>query len=701
MPAAARKAGSTGITFAVDTGGTFTDLIVDTGKELRLFKAHTTPADPVDGVLDALTVAAREMGEDRRALLARGARFIHGTTHATNALVTGSTARTAFLTTEGHPDILLFREGGRARPFDFSVAYPEPLVPRALTYEVPGRVLADGTVHEPLGEDRVVEIAGLLRAAGVEAVGVSLLWSIVNAAHELRVGELLAEHLPGVPFTLSHRLNPTLREYRRASSTCIDASLKPLMAAYFGSLEQRLAEAGFGGRVLTVTSQGGMLDAAETAQAPIHSINSGPSMAPVAGRLYAAREHRRATAIIADTGGTTFDVSVVRDGVIPRTRETWIGPEYQGHITGFPSVDVTSVGAGGGSIAWIDGGGMLRVGPQSAGSTPGPACYGKGGTRPTVTDACLVLGYLDPEYFLAGTMSLDEAAARRSIEQEVALPLALAADEAAGAILRIATENMVHAIEEITVGQGIDPRDAVLIGGGGAAGLNVVAIARRLGCREVIIPETGAALSAAGALLSELSADHAETHVTDTADFDAAGVRAVLARLTGACRAFAERAAPGAEPAIDYTMEARYPRQNWEIEVPVAAEHIGAEPQVGELARAFHRAHEQLFAISDPGSRVEIVAWRARARVAVGDGADRRVAPAHRAEPSRRTRRAWFQAGGWADAEIVDFERLPDDSAFAGPAVVESSFTTVVVDPGVRARRTAHGTLSLSLGEVL
>ena len=686
-----------GITFAVDTGGTFTDLIVDSGGELQLFKAHTTPEDPVDGVLDAVGVAAGSMGTDRAALLGGGGLFIHGTTYAINALVTGSTARTAFLTTEGHPDILLFREGGRARPFDFSVPYPEPLVPRALTFEVPERVLADGTIRRELEEDAVVEIAHELRARGVEAVGVSLLWSIVNARHEVRVGELLEQHLPGVPYTLSHRLNPTLREYRRSSSTCIDASLKPLMTRYFGSLERRLAECGFRGRVLIVTSQGGMLDAADIAAAPIHSINSGPSMAPVAGRFHTAREHASATAIVTDTGGTTFDVSVVRDGIIPRTRETWLGPQYQGHITGFPSVDVTSVGAGGGSIAWIDDGGLLRVGPQSAGSSPGPACYDTGGSRPTVTDACLVLGYLDPGYFLAGTMALDPDAAHRVIRDDIAVPLGLEVAAAAAAIMRITTENMVHAIEEITVGQGLDPRQAVLVGGGGAAGLNLVAIARRLGCSEVIIPETGAALSAAGALLTDLSADQAETFVTDTANFDAEGVNAVLTRLSEASDAFARRAAPGAPARIDYSMEARYPRQNWEIEVPLPIDRFDTASDTGQLARAFHDAHQQLFAFSEPDSRVEVVGWRASTHVAMRDGSDRRLASPSRAAPLHAMRRVWFQLGGWTDAQIIDFEQLPDDSSFIGPAVVESSFTTVVVDPGVLGRRTAHGTLALSL----
>ena len=684
------------MTFAVDTGGTFTDLVVDTGADLRLFKALTTPDDPVDGVLDVLGVAAEGLGVSRRELLSEGALFVHGTTRAINALVTRTTARTAFLATEGHPDVLLFREGGRADPFDFAVPYPAPLVPRALTFEIPGRVAADGSIVRELDEAAVVEVIERLRAERVEAVAVALLWSIVNAAHEQRVGELLEQHLPGVPYTLSHRLNPTLREYRRASSACIDASLKPLMTDYFASLERRLDAAGFGGRVLVVTSQGGMLDAADVARAPIHSINSGPSMAPVAGRHVASIEAGSDTVIVADTGGTTFDVSLVRDGRIPRTRETWIGPVHQGHITGFPSVDVSSVGAGGGSIAWVDDGGLLHVGPRSAGSQPGPACYGRGGTAATLTDACVVLGYLDPGFFLGGAMRLDVEAAHDAIRREVAVPLGLGTEEAAAAVVRIATENMVHAIEEITVHQGIDPREAVLVGGGGAAGLNLVAIAARLGCRRVLIPETGAALSAAGALLSDLSSDFAITHVTSTADFDFAGVSAALAQLREQAQAFLAGADDDAR-AVEYAIEARYPRQNWEIEVALPGERIERPEDVAALAEAFHAAHEQLFAISDPRSEVEIVTWRARARSRVQQSAERRVArrAAHAALDA--SRRVWVHDHGWLEAPLVDFDALADGAGFDGPAIVESSFTTVVVDPGATARKSAHGHLTIDV----
>lgn len=684
--------------FAIDTGGTFTDLVVDTGDALHLFKALTVPEDPVAGVIDVLGVAAEGLGLSREEMLGQGELLIHGTTHAINALVTGTTARTAFLSTDGHPDVLLFREGGRANPFDFSVPYPDPLVPRELTWEVPERIAADGTVVEALDEDLLRARLAELAAQEVEAVGVALLWSMVNPAHELRVGELLEEELPGVPYTLSHQLNPILREYRRASSTCIDASLKPRMTSYFGRLERRIGEIGFGGRVLIVTSQGGMLDAADVARMPIHSINSGPAMAPVAGRFYAREDTGRRTAIIADTGGTTFDVSLVRDGRIPRTTETWLGPQYQGHITGFPSVDVTSVGAGGGSIASVDAGGLLTVGPQSAGSSPGPACYGRGGERATVTDASAVLGYLDPEYFLGGAMELDLAAARAAIEADVAEPLGLPVEEAAAAVMRIATENMVHAIEEITVNQGIDPRDAVLVGGGGAAGLNLGAIAARLDCSEVIIPPTTAALSAAGALMSDLGAEFAATSVTSTADFDAAGIDAVLADLTARCREFAGRSQTSGEPRIEYSFDGRYPRQNWDLETPLRKVELGDPGAVEDLATGFHEMHQRVFAISEPEAPVHVTTWRARVSCPLSDVSDRPVAGSA-ADGPRGVRQVYFQQGGRQDATVAEVDSLRPGERMEGPAVLESPYTTVVVDPGTTAVRTDRGTLVLTIGD--
>ena len=684
---------------AVDTGGTFTDLVLEDDRErVRMFKAPTTPGDPVTGIMDAVGIAAESMATTVEDLLAAGDMFIHGTTHAINAVITGSTARTALLTTAGHPDVLVFREGGRIEPFNFAVPFPEPYIPRALTFEVPERITADGQVLEPLDEPATVQLIGELSERDVESVAVCLLWSTVNPTHELRVAELLEERLPRIPFTLSHVLNPILREYRRASSTAIDASLKRLMSAYLDGLSRRLHEAGFGGRLLMLTSAGGVMDAEDMARAPIHAIGSGPSMAPIAGRHYARVDAGADTAIIADTGGTTFDVSLVRRGAIPTTPETWIGRRYRGHIVGFPSVDVRSIGAGGGSIAWVDEGGLLHVGPESAGAVPGPACYGKGGEHPTVTDAALVLGYIDPEFFLGGTMALDGGRAAASIATDVGAPLGLDEAEAASAILRLATENMVGAIEEITINQGIDPRGAVLVGGGGAAGLNSVAIARRLGCRAVVIPEVGAALSAAGALMSDLQADHRALHYAATDRFDFDGVNRVLDSLTARCAEFiAGPGTSGTAHAVDLYAEARYRHQIWEIDLPLQLDRFRSDADVSEVREDFDRLHEEVFAFRDPGSDVEFVGWRATARARLGAGGFGRLEAEGALEAGvSGSRTAYFAGLGAVETDVELFEAMDPGGAVEGPAVIESAFTTVVVDPGATAVRTEGGTLVIT-----
>lgn len=683
--------------FAVDTGGTFTDLLLeDEAGELRMVKAPTTPDDPVRGVLDSLQAAADMLGLDLPMLLGRGEMFVHGTTRAINAIVTGHTARTAFLTTEGHPDILVLREGGRSEPFNFTVPYPEPYIPKALTFEILERIMADGSIRTELDETAVLAVIDRLRALEVEAVGVCLLWSIINSDHEERVGALLAEHLPGVPVTLSHRLNPSLREYRRASATCLDASLKPLMGAYMRDLEGRLRDAGFAGRVLIITSQGGVMDAAAVAEAPVHLINSGPSMAPVAGRHYAGLDTKAETAIVADTGGTTFDVSVVRRGHIPRTRETWIGQPFRGHMTGLPSVDVKSIGAGGGSIAWVDPAGLLHVGPDSAGAVPGPACYGRGGIRPTLSDAALVLGHIDPGYFLGGGIQLDLDAAKAALNADVAGPLGLDLHSAAAAVLELATENMVQAIMDITVNQGVDATAAVLIGGGGAAGLNACAIARRLGCAEVVLPDVGAALSAAGALASDLSAEYRRMFYAQSGQFDHAGVNAVLADLEAQAHDFAAGAGQGAlSTELQFFMEARYPDQVWEIEVPLRNARFQGADDVAALEADFNRAHEEQFAVADEGSRIEIVSWSVVVRCRLRDTDLGLVTGTARTVAGLAQRPAYFPGHGVLQTDVLEFERMEPGVRIAGPAIVESAVTTIVVDPGADCERRPSGSLIL------
>lgn len=686
--------------FAVDTGGTFTDLIVDdeSGRH-RMFKASTTPEDPVRGVLDALECAATGYSMSRRELLKRGTQLIHGTTHAINAIITKRTARTAFLTTQGHPDVLVLREGGRIEPFNFTVAFPEPYIPRSLTFEISGRIRPDGSEMEPLQERQVIDVLRRLRDIGVESVAVCLLWSIINPEHENRLAQLLERHLPGIPYTLSHRLNPAIREFRRASSTAIDASLKPLMEKYLRLMEQRLREEGFAGRLLIVTSQAGVIDAGDAAEAPIRIVNSGPSMAPVAGRWFGATDEHASTIIVADTGGTTYDVSLVRRGEIPVSRDTWIGAPYRGLMVGFPWVDVRSVGAGGGSIAHVDTGGLLHVGPQSAGASPGPVCYQRGGTEPTVTDAALVLGYLDPQFFLGGAMTLDRDAAADAIGVQVAQPLGLDTTNAAAAILSVATENMAQAIVEITVNQGIDPRSAVLIGGGGAAGLNSVQIARRLGCRSLLLPAVGAALSAAGALMSDLRADFHSAFVTSSRDFDHAGVNEVLNELHERCEKFAEHAGVSADAvSISFTTEARYSTQVWEIEAPLNCTAVHTHAELNMLCEAFHRTHKELFTFSDPSSDIVFIGWSAHVACKLGKDTGLQLEEPADCASKLKQRRAYFGGVGWSKVNVYRLETLKAGEHIDGPAIVESAFTTIVVDPGAKAVRRASGSLSIDVG---
>ena len=524
---------------SVDTGGTFTDVVVtDQTGALIIGKALTTPERAFAGLAAAINDAAGQLGLALESLLAKTTLFIYGTTRATNAIVTREGAKTAFLTTMGFPDTLVLKEGGKRNPHDFRSDFPEPYIPRRRTFEIAERMNSEGIVSTPLDEAQARRTLAQLARDGYEAVAVCFLWSIANPAHELRMGELIAEVLPTIPFTLSHQLVPIIREYRRASATAIDASLKPLMQKHLSELEQDLRHAGYAGEILVSTSIGGCNHVSELVQKPIQTAKSGPAMAPVAARSFSQLENCGDDIIVCDTGGTTFDVGLVRGGNLVYSRETWIGGDWTGHLLGISSVDIRSVGAGGGSIAWIDDGGLLRVGPQSAGSVPGPACYGRGGEDATVSDAACVLGYFDPDYFLGGRMKLDVVAARRAVSA-VAVKIGKSVETTAYGILSLASDVMIKAIGDITIAEGINPRDSVIVAGGGAAGLNIMLIARELGCRNVLLPKQASALSACGMQFADIVTEETASLFTTSARFDAPQVVDLLAGLERVSGAFA------------------------------------------------------------------------------------------------------------------------------------------------------------------
>ncbi len=677
---------------SVDTGGTFTDVVVVDGDgRFTIGKALTTPGRIIDGLRAALTHAADALGLTLGEVLAHAQLFIYGTTRATNAIVTGNVARTAFLTTAGFPDVLVLREGGKFNPHDFSQPYPRPYVPRRHTFEITERIDAGGAVITALDEQQVATVLDRVADGGFEAIAVSLLWSTANPAHEQRLGELIAARLPGVPYTLSHDLNPILREYRRASSSAIDASIKPLMQRHLSDLESDLRAEGYNGEILVSTTIGGCLDIDSVVQHPIHTVRSGPAMAPVAGRQYASLEQRRESVLVVDTGGTTFDVSLVRDGAISVTQETWLGERFTGHMLGIPAVDARSVGAGGGSIAWLDEAGLLRVGPHSAGAEPGPACYGRGGTAATVTDAALVLGYIDPAFFLGGRMRLDSSAAERAIAA-IAEPLGIGVEAAAFSIFAVSNETMINAIKDITVSEGIDPAESVLVAGGGAAGLGIVPIARELGCRAVVVPRTASVLSACGMQFSDIQVEHTASLPMRSDDFDRDAVNAALAEVDHALDAFAARlAARGFDQrSSHYRVDAHYAAQVWDIGVDLRAPRLHSDADVAALIEDFHTAHRRIFSVEDRSSPIEFLNWTGRLAVRLPQ-APPGGQPAAAGAAGEPARSALFDLDDRREACVVRGAALGAGARIDGPAIVEEATTTLVLPPGCAATLSDNG----------
>lgn len=662
-------------TVAIDIGGTFTDgVIQDRGGAVHIVKASSTPGAFEQGFMDALSKAADLFGHDLRTFLAQTRRIVHGSTVSTNALVERRAVPTGFICNAGHPDILTIREAVPKPLFNWRIEYPEPYVMPASTVEVRGRIDAHGNEVEPLDEDDVRRGVDRLRSRGVEAIGVCLLWSIVNGSHERRVRNIIREAWPAAPVTLSHELNPVGREYRRAISTVIDASLLPIIRAYVGKLEAALQEAGFANELLLANCVGGMMPVEDLMARPIFSVMSGPTLAPVA----AQRLTQAPDIIVVDMGGTTFDVSAVRHGRLIVSQDATIGDD----MLGIPKVDVRSVGAGGGSIAWIDKGGLLRVGPRSAGARPGPACYGRGGTDATVTDANLILGIIDPDFFLGGAMRLDRTAAEVAVGG-LASQLGLSPAEAAYAIYATSNSTMVGLIAEMTVKEGLDPRDSLIVVGGGATSAHVCDIADSLGIREVMVPRFAAGLSAWGGLMSDINWEEQRAAFTSTAAFDPLKVNAAIAELVERGTRFLDRAGvPKSRRRFEFAALGRYKYQSWDLELPFPLAGDGLSPgDIGRLGAAFHDLHERIYSVRAENDIIEFTTWKVRAigaieRVGTSDGRpaeDGTAAPKGMRLVYDRERREM------ASCPIYDGKRLRGGARIEGPAVIEEETTTIVV----------------------
>lgn len=688
-------------TISVDTGGTFTDVIVrDQDGAQTIGKALTTHGRVFEGLSESIRSAAVQLDLSLEQLLAQTSLFIYGTTRATNAIVTRNVAKTAFLTTEGFPDILVLKEGGKLDGYDFTKSYPAPYIPRRRTFEVAERIDAEGNVVKSIDEEAVRQLLRGLGERNFEAVAVCFLWSFLNPHHELALGRLIEEVLPGVPYTLSHQLAPIIREYRRASATAIDASLKPLMQKHLSDFEHDLRQAGYSHQILVSTSFGGVMDLSAVMQSPINMAKSGPSMAPVAGVTYSVAEGLGDNMIVADTGGTTFDVGLSRNGQLVYSRDTWLGGMWEGDLLGISSVDIRSIGAGGGSIAWIDDGGLLRVGPQSAGSEPGPACYGRGGQNPTTSDAACVLGYFDPDYFLGGRMTLDVEAARKAISR-VSEPLGLSIEAAAWGIMRVATDHMVKAIHEITIQQGIDPRESTIVAGGGAAGMNIIPIGAELGARSVVLPKVASALSASGMQFADIVTEATAAQFTSTSRFDMQGVNAALAKIEAELSAFRDQieTAKDAPWRIEFYAEARYVAQVWELDTPVPCSRFTNEADIAAMKTNFDDLHERVFAVRDEDSPVEIINWKGRLVVELAKKMD--PSPAIERFPAadpHRSRLCFFGGDQGVMTPIFKPDDLKLGMTIPGPAIVEEPTTTLVIYPGMSASISGAGNYILDTG---
>ena len=671
---------------SIDIGGTFTDCVVSDGARLAVVKAPSTPPAFEQGFMDALGLAARAFDRDLAGFLASTRRIVHGTTVATNALVEGRTGAVGLICTAGHPDVLTLREAPRKRAFEWRLDYPRPFVPRDRTFEVRGRIDARGNEIAPLAEDDVRAAVDHFSRCPVDAIAVSLLWSVAEPAHERRVGEIVRDLWPEVPVTLSHALNPIPREYRRTIATAIDASLHGIVPAYLGRLEDAVREAGFSGTLLVANCQGGMMTVGEIAARPIHAVMSGPTLAPIAALALSDEPD----IVVIDMGGTTFDVSAIRARSLIRTTEAPIVDD----LLGLPKIDVRSVGAGGGSIAWVDSGGLLRVGPVSAGADPGPAAYGRGGTRPTVTDANLVLGLLDPDYFLGGRLPLDSGAAHRAVAT-VADALDLEVAEAAYAIHVTGNENMIAAIEDITVNEGIDPRESFLVAGGGATACHIGEMARALGIARFMVPGVAAGLSAYGGLVTDIRGEETATLHTSDRHFALDAVNRTLATLRQRAERFLERAGvPAQDRRYEYAFQARYKYQSWEIEALFEPGDGGLDAQdVPALSVAFHDMHERIHTIREDDSEVEFTTWTVRA---IGTGGAVEAGPAAREGSgylSERGRRRVYlgEDGDFRALPAYDGNTPPAGAEVAGPALIDSETTTILLLAGQRARADAGG----------
>jgi N-methylhydantoinase A len=679
----------------VDIGGTFTDVAVvdDASGRIGAAKTLTTPRDFVAGVLEALGSAMRTYG------IAAGevGLLCHATTVVTNALLEEKGARVGLIATRGFRDVLELRRSSRGDLYDLFQDPPATLTPRRRRFEITERVGADGQVVTPLAEAEIDGLIDGLRAAHVESIAVSLLFSFLNPTHEQSLGQRLRTAFPGIPVYLSSEVLPEIREFERTSTTAVCAYVGPILSSYLAKLEVATRQMGLPTLYL-MGSNGGVFEAPEGVAMPAMAVESGPA-AGVVGAALVARQTGKLNLLSFDMGGTTAKASLILDGKYETTPEYEVGGGSNvtrfmngaGHPIRVPVIDLAEVSAGGGSIAWVDRAGALRVGPKSAGAEPGPVCYGRGGTEPTVTDCNLMLGYLGQQSLLAGSMALDQAAAEAAIGKRLAIPLSVTVQTAAAAVIDIVNNAMAEALKIVSVQRGHDPRDFSLAAFGGAGPLHATALADELGIATVVCPPIPGAFSALGLVGTDLRRDYVRTVYTTTATADPSVLEAAFRAMEAEGSGMLERAGIDAgRRRFDRSVDARYAGQSYELNVPVAGSAVDAAA-IGEIAEGFHIRHAQTYGHDNRAEPVQFVSLRLAA-IGVIPPLTIRQQPAPAGTPSAKpSRKVWFRSTGTVMAEVHDRVRMAEGTVVHGPAVVESLESTILIPPGWQARMDGDG----------
>jgi N-methylhydantoinase A len=669
----------------VDIGGTFTDVIVfneETGT-IEIEKTPSTPDNPAEGVINGLTKAKTDIADLDF--------FSHGSTVGTNALIERQLPRIGLITTEGFRDVHEIRDSTKDNLWDAYEDVADPYVQRRDRLEVPERIDVDGEVVKALDEDAVREVIRVFKKRGVDTIAVSLINAYVNGEHEQRIAEIVDEEYPGAFVCTSHEILPEMFEHERTSTTVINAALVPVVREYLTDLSSQLADRGYEGDVLAMHSGGGVMTTEAIAYYAARIANSGPTAGAIASQ-HVADQCGFDNAIGFDMGGTSADVSLTHNGDIEMTEEWAV--EY-GYPIMFPSTDIETIGAGGGSVAWIDDGGSLRVGPRSQGADPGPACYLRGGDKPTTTDANVVLGWVDPDKFLGGDMEATADPAREVIERDIAEPLGLNLTEAASAIEQIAVANMCNAVRLVSTSKGYDPRDFALVAFGGAGPLHAAHVARQMNIPKVIIPPYPGINSALGCLLVDVEHDLTRTFVTDaTEDVDDDISDAFGEMETEIQERLTEEGVDTDQMRMDYEVKMRYKGQFRSLSVP-ASRPLDSIPKVRER---FHREHERAYAYSDEDQPVEIYGLHVTGKGLVEKPTFPEIEAGDFDEAHRETREAYFEeADAYVETEVYGRDALGAGVSLTGPAIVEQMDSTVVVPPEATAEVDKTGNMIITV----